>query len=359
MSKQKITCVLCLVGISTHLVSNVFAAPPPLVPGNLLVFDSQSAINEIIEIDPKAGTQSVWESGGFLQHPTDMAFDGSGNVIVSDLDSGIIRINIATGQQTQVASGNFLTAPVAINVGNAGNYIALDVGTSAKTASIVSANAVSIDAQTGSQTLLSAVGGSAGLGDLSDPVDSALDPIGNIFVSNLLSPSIGGETGILKIDANSGSVSVVSSGGSFGSQVGGGVPQGIMFNPDNPQDLWVTDKSILPSASSLLNVDAVTGQQAVISAGGLLQNPGAIAADGADILVFNAAQLSSQPPGILPATIVGVDPLTGSQTLIYSYSDDDLNAPQAILVIPEPASMAILFGVALLTIRRRNARTFA
>jgi hypothetical protein len=359
MPKQNTICVLCFAGISTHLASNVFAAPPPLVPGDLLVFDSQSAINEIIEVDPKAGTQSVWESSGFLQHPTDMAFDGSGNVIVSDFNSGIIRINIATGQQMQVASGNFLTGPVSVNVGNAGNYIALDVGISARSASNLSANAVSIDAQTGDQTLLSAVGGSAGFGNLSDPVDSALDPAGNIFVSNLLSPSIGGETGILKINANDGSVSVVSSGGSFGTQVGGGVPRGIMFNPDTPQDLWVTDKSNLSSASSLLSVNTVTGEQTVISSGGLLQNPGAIAADGADLLVFNAAQMSSQPPDTLPATIVSIDPLTGNQKLIYSYSDDDLNAPQAILVIPEPASMAILFGVVLLTIRRRRDRTFA
>ena len=175
--------------------------------------------------------------------------------------------------------------------------------------------------------------------------------MGNILVSNFSIP-FGGQTGIngiLKIDATSGDVSVLSSGNNFSF---GSWPRGIFFNPASPQNLWVACKST--SLSSVLDVNTMTEAQTVISSGGLLQNPGAITEDGlGDILVFNAPYLGTQSFNYLPATIVRVDPVTGSQTLLYSYNDGNLGNPQAILVIPEPsASAAILSAFALLATRR-------
>jgi hypothetical protein len=281
-----------------------------------------------------------------------MVFDGLGNLIVSDYDNGIIRINTSTGQQTQVAAGNYLVGTSAVAIDNAGNYIAF--GTPNGYQFPQSVNAVRVDPVTGTQTLLaSAVSdGPGGYTSLSGPVDAVVGPDGSVFVSNAdLGGFNDGLNGILKLDPTSGDISVVSTGNIFFGEM----PGGIMLDPENPQNLWAVCTG---STSLLLDVNIVTGAQRVISSGGLLQQSGPIAEEGdGDPLVANSMYLSSDSFLYLPSTIVSIDPATGSQTLVFAESTGgDLTYPKAILVIPEPASAAILFGCALLAIRRRSPR---
>jgi DNA-binding beta-propeller fold protein YncE len=149
-----------------------------------------------------------------------------------------------------------------------------------------------IDPQTGVQTVISSGG------RLVQPTGVAIDPVGNIFVSDF--GGIDNNSGaILKIDAATGAQTVISSGGSLDG------PTSVQLDPNG--QLLVTQEG---NFGALLRIDPTTGAQTVITSGRFVQ----IAQDAAinphgGILVSSFYSKSG---------IVNVDPATGTQTVLAS-----------------------------------------
>jgi hypothetical protein len=311
------------------------------IPGDFLVADSQNGNGHglILQVNPNTGAQSVWASGGFLDQPTSLAFDGKGNLIVSDFENGytgaIIRINLASGQQTEVATGNWMAGTTSVNVEQAGTYVALNDNS---VDNPPSPSVVRIDPSTGAQSVIVSAPANSG-SPLALPNHSVLDANGNILCTNAADDD--GTTGVLKINSQSGAVSVVSSGGNFNTIA----PSGILIDPSNSQNLLVScEDYISPSQSDLLSVNIATGAQTVLATGGPLLAPIAIADDpSGDVFVSNFAHAYTAPgsftTSFTTASIVRIDPVTGKETVVSS--GGNLVTPQGMLYVPEPSSFSV------------------
>jgi hypothetical protein len=327
------------------------AAASTLVPGNLLVLDAQDGNGHglILQVDRHTGAQSVWQSGGYLHQPTDMVYDGRGNIIVSgNSESGppgeLIRISLATGQQTLVSQGGWLSGTASLAVESGGTYLAASEGPLRYP---FSPNIVRVDPVTGVQNLVMYAEAWSG-----SPISSIgrmiLAPDGNVLLTNAFYDD--GVSGIFNVNAVTGAVSSVSTGGFFGTV---GPPKALRLNPSDLHHLFVTDPSSLsPNISGLLDVNLDTGSQTMLSTGGLLQAPFAVnMSELGDLFVSNLYRF-----GKTVASLVEVNPTTGTQTLISS--GESLITPVAILVIPtpEPASGVLLVvgGVLLLFVSYRR-----
>jgi hypothetical protein len=318
----------------------VFADAPPLLPGNLLVLNLHSGI---VQVNPQTGAQSLWTGPGLLQQPQDMAFDGLGNVVVADFGSGyvgaVIRINTATGQQTQVCAGNPITQTKSVAVETNGTYLVANNG---HPQFPTSPHIVRVDPNTGAETSVLYLPANP----ISDVQRIILDHDGSILLSNRAYPSITG--GIYRVNAITGDVSTVSTGGFFNSV---GAPRALAISPTNPRHLLTT--VIGPNSnlnlSCLLDVDMDTGVQTMISSGGLVQIPRGLTIDElGNVFVLNCTSGTT-------GNIIQINPTNGAQTLISS--DGLLAAPYAILAItPEPSSVALMLFAGPFLLRRRGGK---
>jgi sugar lactone lactonase YvrE len=349
---------LLIAALLVYTIKTTAFAIEPLQQGNLLVLDSEGGDmhGEIIQVNPTTGAQSVWESGGYLQQPTGMVYDGQGNIIVSDYQNGatgeLIRINLQTGQQTQITSGDLLAGTTSVVVAPDGNYIAVDQNS---VDSPPSPNIVNVNSITGAQTLLLSAPAHSG-SPLTILDGSTLDPNGNLYISNAAYEE--SQTGVYTVNTSSGALSPLATGGLLSSA---GEPFGLLLSNTNAQQLFVADtNSTTQSLSALLDINTTTGAQSIVSSGDLITAPLALAQNGSgDIFVSNYTHYITSTPTVtqVDASIVEVDQLTGDQTLISS--GGLLNTPQAILVIPEPASATITltcFACLFMHRRRRNSK---
>jgi len=79
--------------------------------GNLFVCNRETPdevtsieTNDIIQIDPNTGAQTIVTAGGLLQDAGILAMDENDNILVADQLSGLIRVNSVTGEQTLLTS---------------------------------------------------------------------------------------------------------------------------------------------------------------------------------------------------------------------------------------------------------------
>jgi hypothetical protein len=323
------------------------AQAAPLIPGDLLVLDTDNGFGagKVIEVDPHTGAQTIWASGGYLDQPTAMAFDGKGNLIVTDFENGyssaIIRINTTTSQQTEISKGGNLVGTVDLAIESAGTYLTLSQHPITYP---MSPSIDRINPTTGAQTLVVYAEAWSG-SPLSLPQHMVLTPDGNILVSNAEYED--GVTGIFKVNATTGAVSTVATGGIFSSSGG---PDGLLLNPTNPNQLYMTVNDLgTPSIDGLYVLNLITGAETAISTGGLLLSSGPVT-EGAsgDLLVLSKSG------------VVDVNPTTGVQTLLVSGSS--FITPSNVLLIPtpEPATAGLfalgLAGLAVVGGRRLRNR---
>jgi hypothetical protein len=64
------------------------------------VYVTERRFGQVIEIDTVSGAQRVISSGGMLRLPADLAIDDSGDLLVADVYSGLLKIDRVNGQQT-------------------------------------------------------------------------------------------------------------------------------------------------------------------------------------------------------------------------------------------------------------------
>lgn len=283
--------------------------------GQILVVDSNAfgpdvisgGTGGVIRVDPLTGAQTAVSSGGNFHGPTGIALDAAGYILVADVDFGgspgvsgpgaIIRVDPSTGAQTVISSGGSFVGPVRVAVAPTGQIFVSDHG-SFRTGTTIGA-IFRIDPATGAQTVIY---NSSGGGPIQGPEGLTLDAAGNILVAFKGHPNFDVPDGIAQINPVTGTVTVVSSGGSL---VG---PLGIAVVALVPGDILIAD----PDAHAVIRVDPMTGAQSVLSSGGSFIEPLGLTVDPrGQVLVVDAGFF-----GI--GKIIRVDPLSGAQSVVSS-----------------------------------------
>jgi sugar lactone lactonase YvrE len=185
------------------------------------------------------------------------------------------------------------------------------------------------DATTGALTELSRNGRQGNL--FLHPYDLAIERDGSLVVADMGEFAPGNSTpdgAIIRVDSRNGTQSLVSKGGALVD------PAAVAVAPDG--GLYVVENVGVGDAPAVIRVDPATGAQTVISEGGALCNPFGIAFEpGGDLIVVDYGTLAlrgvecpTQPNGAL----VRVDSSTGGQTVIAS--GELLRSPFGVAVEP-------------------------
>jgi hypothetical protein len=219
----------------------------------------------------------------------------------SAFPTGIIGVNRTTAAQSPVSTGGFFSAPrgIAEALNSQQLYVA-DLQTFGTGAII------QVDPNSGQQTLLS------GGGLIFGPIALTFQN-GNLYVVDQGDGS-GFVHDLVQVDLVTGAQTVITTGGGFLT------PTGIAPAPGN--NVYVSDApggffSFVPGG--IWQVDLATGQQTSISQGGLLNHPVDVAVEpGGSLMVANSGDVASNTA----ATLVRVNPQTGTQNLVASFPAD-------------------------------------
>jgi sugar lactone lactonase YvrE len=129
------------------------ATAATLKSGDILVTDRQSTI---YKIDPATGTSTVITTAGVLDSLFDLAIDATGQILVTsffvrvaDFPAGVGRVDPETGAQTIVTTGGLLSAPLGIAIDAEGQILVADSNLG---------GVVRVDPATGAQTLVTTGG---------------------------------------------------------------------------------------------------------------------------------------------------------------------------------------------------------
>jgi hypothetical protein len=203
---------------------------------------------------------------------------------------------------------------------------------------------VRVNAVTGAQTLISGGEVNSTL-PLTQPEGAIIGKDGNYLIDNYNSAL----SGVVKVNAASGAQSVLTSGTYFSNSL----VFGIWQEKSNASKILVSEASLVnQNLSGLVEVDEDTGAQTMISQGGGLRFPVALAQDQFGATFVSSAETSKEP---WVGSIFQVDLGTGAQSLIST--GGHLMRPQAILAdssVPEPGALALFgLGAGMLSVRRR------
>jgi sugar lactone lactonase YvrE len=214
-------------------------------------------------------------SGQVVLKPGDILYADSGNAIEGGF---IVKVDPQTGEETVVASGGYLRMPFAVTVDANGQVIASDSG-----------RLIGIDPATGSQRILA----DNSSGTLGYPCGIAMDRSAHLLAANLQA--------VVQVDCAAGQIQTDAAGGNFL------YPLGVAVG-DNNNSQYVLNMAFPPQ---IIRVNA-GGVQKVISTGGLLKAPQAIAIQGNDIYVTDVAT-SDGNFGI--GRVIHIDAHTGTQNV--------------------------------------------
>lgn len=304
-----------------------------LRPGDLVVVN---AFGGLVKVDPTTGMQTAIPSGPFEQ-PTDVCLDVAGNIIVTDFDGSvgssgaIYRVDPTTGTTTTISSGGLLALPISSAIDAEGNLIVVQQGHAGDLYSVIKINPT-----TGVQTPV------ASGRELFATISIIVEPDGNYLVSNWQNSFVGGSS-IVRVNATTGLMSVVSIGGELDYG-----PFGIQLDRTNQNTILTTHSSFDdPSGAKLLAIDRLTGSQSVVAREGLLQNLTDVTQDAKGNIFVTDFDTHR---------IITIDRLTGAQTILSSGAS--LYQPVAIVaVIPEPSTLllaSVAFGGAFLACANRS-----
>lgn len=296
------------------------------------------------------GATAFGQTSASKLNPGDILYADSGNTV----DGGfIIKVDPNTGQETVLSSGGLLQLPFAPLIDSTGQIVVSDSG-----------RLLRVNPKTGIQTVIA----NNNRGLLGYPLGMALSQSGAILVANLRA--------VIQVNPVNGQIKTVSAGGNFVYPVDVAVaPSGqlivlniafpsqiVRVNPQtgaqyvvsqggylkNPQaiavagnDIYITDVAT-PDGNfgigQILRVDGQTGNQTVISTGGYLVGPVGITSDANDQLIVGDPytvnpQSLDLVDGGYDGAIIRIDPASGAQTLLARGQAGYLN-PRGVTVVP-------------------------
>jgi DNA-binding beta-propeller fold protein YncE len=301
-----------------------------LSPGDIVVADqvnqgTSTTDGRVLRVDPLTGVQTTIASGGFLADPNEVAIDATGQIYVTDFNSGgsgIIRIDPLTAIQTRL-NVVLPSKPTGITIDSAGMlYVSCQ-----SAATVVRVNPI-----TSAVTVVSS--GQA----LSVPDQLAFGNGGSpLYCAD--AQSFGGGIGtIVRINTTTGVNSRVSN-------TGVQFPIGVAVEPDGR--LLMSEHELISHVAALYRVDPVAGTTTKLGTQGLLVLPASLAIDQLGrLLVVDLDAAGGN------GAVIAVNRATGAQSILSS--GGSFVNPAGIAVVPEPTSMlAIALGLLANSARRR------
>jgi hypothetical protein len=246
---------------------------PPVVfaEGDILVATITNR-DEIYRVDPATGDQTF--VSGFAEGLRHIAVDARGDVWASVESEGVVRLDGRTGVQDIVASGGLMDGPFGIAIDAKGDILVAD-----------SREILRVDPVSGSQSVVS----SGGL--LAAPFGLAIDDDGYIYFGTAIS--------LVRVHPKTGKQKTIVN---HGPQMGIAVERSGDLVATNPQ----SDKVIRVKH----HAGSDTWEEELITSGGLIVNPNAIAvAANGDLLVTSLLDGSE-------GAVVRVNPVTGEQAVV-------------------------------------------
>jgi hypothetical protein len=267
-----------------------------LNPGDLVVSSPDSSFGDpLVHVVPGTGVQTSLRVEGFFSGPSDHAIAPNGDLLVlyqfPPPAPAIVRVDPWTGAQTLLSIGGVLNFPTAIASNAAGDVFVLDSTTDPN---LPLPLLIEIDLATGDQTPI--------------PLGSGIGFVLGIDVEadgQVLVLGAGPPTAIIRVDPGTGVQTVVAEGGFVGS----GFPSGIAVGSS---EIFVIT-GLVSGGGALIGVDPDFGFQRIVALGGFLEMPGPQSelAFGPGGEVFGLS-LS----GGVSTILFAVDPATGQQRLV-------------------------------------------
>jgi len=302
----------------------------------ILVLDH--ARRALIQIDPMTGARTTLSQRGKLITPMRFAMDAGGAIFVVNSEGAsegcrlgcgnVIKIDPLSGEQTVVSSAGMFGILHGLAFEPSGDVLVSSTYVD-RAAAIIRVNA-----RTGAQSLAS----SAGL--LFNPIDLALDANGDILVSEDRSQE--GASALLRLDSRTGAQSVIAQAGHLIA------PNGIALAPRG--EIWIADAHehrVVFSGpledsggpGKIIRLDPLTGEQSVLFSGQHFRDPSAIAFSSDGTVYVADPNAVRQQRG----AIIRIDPNTGKQEVLAR--GEDIAGPVDIAVAP-PTTANSAFVVA-------------
>ena len=287
--------------------------------GTVLVCTSpltgQSAPTGIIGIDPSTGAQSLIATGEDFVLPETIREGPDQQLYVVDYSAlgtgAVIAVDPNTGQQSVVATGGNINGPVALAVDNANDslYVACEGGSAP--------SLVKIDLnKNGMQTLVSS-GGSFTM-----PAGLAVSPSGDVYWAD--QQAFGGLGAILTVDVQTGAQTVLTEAG----MLAGAYMADLAW--DGSGNLLVFNAGS-GSGGSVVRVDP-TGGQSLVSPVSPDPNLIGLDGGTVDINHGGTIYVSTLATGNVPSQLLAIDPLTGIVRTLPVSADGNLSLVTGLTV---------------------------
>ena len=289
----------------------------------------------VIGVDPTNGNQEVITFGGFFGNPTRVAVnDNNGDIIVADanLSTELIRVNPANGDQELI--GDFTNFSVDDMDTDSNGDVIVATMLEELLGCAVGGAIVKVDALTGNPELISCGGL---LGDLTAvAVD---DSSGDIIVVNKLPGAFGlNDYELIRVNPANGDQELITTIESFDVKDMDTDPNGDIIVITSPMETPACN------GTAVVKIDGQTGNEELISCGGILEDLTAVAVDdtNGNITVVSDDFPFSDPP--FGTHLIGVNPANGDQELIalnFINIFGDLDIFPGLVIPPEKADLSV------------------
>ncbi len=220
----------------------------------------------VIRVDSVTGRQTLLASGAPFMDPAGIAVAPDGAIYVADNysaddDGAVIRVDPLTGAKTVVTEGNLLDLPFGILVDRDGSLVVSNRVDADTTCAPGTGKLVRVQLADGDQRLIT----QSGL--LRCPLGVALDGQGRIVMANEYGPD-----GLVRLDLGTFLQNPISPNGDGDVLV---TPERLALEPGG--DFVVSDFSVGDGDGGIVKVDPDTGTQSLVRHGDLFNHPLGIA----------------------------------------------------------------------------------
>ena len=238
-------------GVATSAPATFTVLIRPTLSANDVLVSDQGA-RAIILVRPPAGDQFALSTNGLLQNPQGVVVEPTGNLVVLDAASGLVRVDPVTGAQTLLTPATaFSTAPLGPT------SIAIEPN---GTILVADGSIVRVDPTSGAVTAF------ASGGSLMPCQGVAVDMNGMIY-GTVPAAMMGGDSAVVSVDPVTAAQTLITNGSPLMVPLDWPLaPMALSTSPTSPSLAGM-------SPDKLIAIDPTTGVTSVLSTNALLSGP--------------------------------------------------------------------------------------